>query len=267
MSLFFTSINCAKVAHTLPSVTPPDEKPEIYDLVTVRNLPKDSHETFFDRYAKGNWDMSFSTDAPLPQEIRQFMPSSCLGTPVGSLDRASSLLHNENDNWVYHLDYTGEAVNTSMTASKHLSSSCDGGEEASHLNPYAFHSYPRDAFKIYREPPDLRQSVENIYQNFISDKNGILPSPRSGPASSFCKLRFPSPVGELCSNISATYFDGITNIAENGGCKKATHKVDPAPCLNPGGYAALAAKRYKELGYLEAPMPTNEEERRKALRL
>jgi hypothetical protein len=73
-------------------------------------------------------------------------------------------------------------------------------------------------------PPDLMQSVEDVYRSFISDgrrtsHSNVLPTPR----------------------------------AEVGGFHFSSDEWEKRGRISPGGYAAHHAKRFAELGYCQSP--------------
>lgn len=77
-------------------------------------------------------------------------------------------------------------------------------------------------------PPDLMQSVEDVYRSFISDghRTNVLPTPRS--------------------ETGGFHFSG--DEWERG--RRAT--VMSSPIISPDGYAAHHAKRFAELGYCQS---------------
>ncbi|PVF92733.1 hypothetical protein CPB86DRAFT_819388 [Serendipita vermifera] len=129
-------------------------------------------------------------------------------------------------------------------------------------------------------PPDLKESVEEVYRSFLSDGNRgihrrrastsqVLLTPNSEISafsfvptneersvmrddSASCKER-PNPSGVMGS------FDGEAMIVESW--------TDGSLNLRPDGYAAHAAQRYAKIGFMEPPMAPNEAQRRRALRV
>ncbi|CCA73502.1 hypothetical protein PIIN_07455 [Serendipita indica DSM 11827] len=106
-------------------------------------------------------------------------------------------------------------------------------------------------------PPDLTQSVEDVYRSFLADEgyhvNGrrvshseILLTPRSESNT------FTDP-GEVQANTSVS------------GLRLGARSASTAE-ITGGTYTARAFRRYKELGYLEAPVAADEVQRRRAVR-
>lgn len=158
---------------------------DIYDWDTIQNLPKED-ETFFSKYAQGDWSSFQLTE--LPPELEAEMMSDI-----------SSQTTDSNNNG------------------------------------------PEDVVMSKSEPPpDLTQSMTNIYQSFLLDLG------HSSQATSFST---PSP-----------------GIPDQGSITAGMH-VKPMPINCQYSYAAHHSRRYRKLGYLEPPMPVNELQRRKALQV
>jgi hypothetical protein len=92
-------------------------------------------------------------------------------------------------------------------------------------------------------PPDLTQSVENVYRSFLSDGYRTTRSD---------SLTTPN------SDLSGFDF-GTGNRGE--------YERRISPRQSPESYAAYHASRYAKLGYFEAPLASNEDQRRKAVRM
>ncbi|KAG8799610.1 His Kinase A domain containing protein [Serendipita sp. 399] len=120
-------------------------------------------------------------------------------------------------------------------------------------------------------PPDLTQSVEKLYRSFMSDsmhqpssRRTSVSNPLLTPNSETNAFSFSLEGGQANQESPGTSRhqmqltpDGISSMDS---CVAAP---DPS---NEERYGSIASRRYRELGYMEAPMPLNEAQRRRAVR-
>jgi hypothetical protein len=173
---------------------------DIYDLKAVNKLQTAPEETFFSKYARGDWKSLHPMEIPL--DIAAEMPEM----PVRST-RSSHRRHGE-------IGHAGELDSFSPgTASNH-----DKGTSI-HMDS---------------GPPDLMQSVEDVYRSFISD----------GHRTSHSNL-LPTPHSE----VGGFHFSGSE--WEKRGRRASVHVPSPI-IIAPDGYAAHHAKRFAELGYCQS---------------
>jgi hypothetical protein len=128
--------------------------------------------------------------------------------------------------------------------------------------------------------PDLKESVEEVYRSFLSDGNRGIHRRRAStsqvlltPNSEITGFSFGSTSEERSAvrDHSASYKEhpnpSGTISGTDGEAMILENLADGSLNLRPDGYAAYAAQRYAEIGFMEPPMPPNEEQRRKALRV
>ncbi|KAG8756805.1 His Kinase A domain containing protein [Serendipita sp. 396] len=120
-------------------------------------------------------------------------------------------------------------------------------------------------------PPDLTQSVEDVYRSFILDSTHQTRSRRMSNSNALL-----TPTSE--SNAFSFSLEGGQSPHDGHSTSRQTTQV-PGDWIHPGdrhmgppssnneeNYDSIAARRYQELGYLEAPMPQDEVQRRRAVR-
>lgn len=123
-------------------------------------------------------------------------------------------------------------------------------------------------------PPDLTEAVENVYRSFILDS---IPQPKSrvssgsiGPLTPRSENNFTpfsadkdAPSFDEYSNKSRSPEASFRSLPMRGPPSKWNTGSDPSALES---YAEAVAVKYHEVGYLQAPMPPTEVQRRLAVR-
>jgi hypothetical protein len=188
---------------------------DIYDLKTISKLQNDPEETFFSRYAKGDWTSLHPMEIPPDIAAEMPVPSTSTSTPRSGQGRHSEIgyMHGGELNGFR----PGTRATTSNQGNKETTMQIDLGSAGG--------------------PPDLMQSVEDVYRSFISD----------GHRTSHSNL-LPTPLSET----SGFHFTG--GEWEARGPRPTMMHVEPVQRtrISPDGYAAHHAKRFAELGYCQS---------------